>query len=58
MILHYAARTNDRIHRWTNQKHLKSPKYKLYDQIENINHLYIHCKREKSGNASKNITNV
>ena len=49
MLIHYATRTNDRIYRWTNQKHLhcKSPNCKLCDQIENINHLYIHSKRSK-----------
>lgn len=47
IILHYATRTNDHIYRWANQKHLKSPNCKLCDQTENINHLHIHCKRNK-----------
>ena len=45
MILHYATRTNNHIYRWTNQEHLKSPNCKLCDQIENINHLFIQCKK-------------
>ena len=47
MILHYVTRTNDHEYRWTNQKHLKSPSCKPCDKTENINHLYIHCKRNK-----------
>ena len=47
MILHHTTVTNDHIRRWTNQKHLISPNCKLCDQIENINHLYVHCKRNK-----------
>ena len=46
MILHYATRTNDHIYRWTNQEQLKSPNCKLCDQIENINHLFIQCKKK------------
>ena len=48
MLLHYTTRTNDHIYRWTNQKHLKSPKCKLCEKIENIKHLYIDCKRNKN----------
>ena len=33
MLLHYAARTNDHIYRWTNPKHLKSKKYGLISKI-------------------------
>ena len=29
MLLHYATRTNNHIYGWKNQKHLKSPKWKL-----------------------------
>ena len=47
MLLHYATRTNEDIYRWTNQKHLKFPKCKLCEKIENIKHLYIDCKRNK-----------
>ena len=46
-LLHYATKTNDQIYRWTNQKHLKTPKCKLCEKTENINHLFIHCKRNK-----------
>ena len=47
MLLHYATRTNDHTYRWTNQKHLKTPKCILCEKTENINHLYIDCKRNK-----------
>ena len=47
LLLHFATRTNDQIHRWTNQKYLKSPNCKLCDKTENITHLYIDCKRNK-----------
>ena len=47
MILHYATRTNGHLYRWTNQEHLKSPNCKLCDQIENMNHLFTQCKRNK-----------
>ena len=46
-LLHYATRTNDHIYRWTNQKHLKSPKCKLCEKTENIKHLFIDCKRNR-----------
>ena len=36
MLLHLATRTNDQIYRWTIQKHLKSPKCKFFEKIENI----------------------
>ena len=42
---HYTTRTNYHIYRWTNQKHLKSPKCKLCEKTENIKHLFIDCKR-------------
>ena len=47
-LLHNATRTNDHMYRWTNQKHLKSPKCKLCEKTENINHLYLECKRNKT----------
>ena len=47
MLLHYATRTKDQIYRWTNQKHLKSPKCKLCEKTENIKHLYNDCKQNK-----------
>ena len=47
LLLHFATRTNDQIHSWTNQKYLKSPNCKLCDKTENITHLYIDCKRNK-----------
>ena len=61
-LLHYATRTNDHMYRWTNQKHLKSPKCKLYEKTQNINHLYIECKRNKKiqnhfQKFYKNLTN-
>ena len=40
ILLHYATRTNDHIFRWTNQKHLKTPKWKLCKNTENIQHLF------------------
>ena len=46
-LLHYATRTNDYVYRWTNQKHVKSPKCKLCEQTENINHICTECKRNK-----------
>ena len=48
MLLHLATRTNDQINRWTIQKHLKSPKCKFFEKIENIKHLYTDCKRNKN----------
>ena len=45
--VHFATRTNDQIHTWTNQKYLKYPNCKLCDKTENITHLYIDCKRNK-----------
>ena len=48
MLLHLATRTNDQIYRWTIQKHLKSPKCKFFEKIENIKHLYTDCKRNKN----------
>ena len=47
MLLHYATRTNEQIYRWTKKQHLKSPKWKFCENKENINHLYIECKRNK-----------
>ena len=47
MLLHFAARTNDHIYRWTNQKDLKNPHCKLCDKKEDIIHLFITCKRNK-----------
>ena len=45
--MHFAARTNDQIYRWANQKYLKFPNCKLCDKTKNITHLYIDCKRNK-----------
>ena len=50
------------MYRWTNQKHLKSPKCKLYEKTQNINNLYIECKRNKKiqnhfQKCYKNLTN-
>ena len=47
ILLHNATRTNDHIFRWTNQKHLKTPKCKLCKNTENIKHLFIDCKRNR-----------
>ena len=47
LLLHFATRTNDQIHRWTNQKYLKSPNCNLCDKTEHITHLYIDCKTNK-----------
>ena len=45
--MHFATRTNDHIHSWTNLKHLKIPNCKLGDKKEDIIHLFITCKRSK-----------
>ena len=37
IFLHFATSTNDHIYKWTNQKHLKTPKCKLCEKTENIN---------------------
>ena len=34
MLLHYATRNNDHICRWTNQKHLKTPKYNSMKKLK------------------------
>ena len=47
LYIHFATRINDHIHQWTNQKHLKTPNYKLCDKKEDIIHLFITCKRNK-----------
>ena len=60
MLLHYATRTKDQIYRWTNQKHLKSPKCKLCEKTENIKNTSIMTvnKIKKYGLTSKNITKI
>ena len=59
MLLDFATRTNDHMHRSTNRKHLKNPNCKLCDKKEDITHLFITCKRNKKyGNTSKNTIKV
>ena len=56
IFLHFATSTNDHIYKWTNQKHLKTPKCKLCEKTENINIFTLIAKEKKiSGFTSRNI---